>query len=40
MNKKERELLLNKQRNRLKRYSWEKAAAQLSNIYKYLFPVL
>ena len=34
LTKEEREMFLLKQRERLKRYSWEKAATQLANIYQ------
>lgn len=36
LNSNEREALLDKQRERLKRYSWEKSAKELVNIYKRL----
>ena len=36
LNGNEREALLDKQRERLKRYSWEKSAKELVNIYKRL----
>lgn len=36
LNSNEKEILLDKQRNRLKRYSWDKSAQQLANVYERL----